>query len=106
MTITHLLLDIEGTTCPVSFVSDVLFPYARKSLPNFLIKHKEDSAIGEILKTAEQEWNADSTPESIKIRQVSKAQNFNSLDATRLYLEHLINIDRKSTALKDRKSVV
>ncbi|MGB0276563.1 MAG: acireductone synthase, partial [Synechococcus sp.] len=22
----HLLLDIEGTTCPVSFVSDVLFP--------------------------------------------------------------------------------
>ena len=101
MTITHLLLDIEGTTCPVSFVSDVLFPYARKSLPNFLKKHKEDSAIGEILKTAEQEWNADSTPESIKIRQVSKAQNFNSLDATRLYLEHLINIDRKSTALKD-----
>ena len=101
MTITHLLLDIEGTTCPVSFVSEVLFPYARKSLPNFLIKHKEDPVIGEILKTAEQEWNADSTPESIKIRRVTQMRKLNSLDAITLYLEHLINIDRKSTALKD-----
>lgn len=26
MPITHVLLDIEGTTCPVSFVAEVLFP--------------------------------------------------------------------------------
>ena len=101
MTITHLLLDIEGTTCPVSFVSKILFPYARKSLPNFLIKHKEDQAIGDILKTAEQEWNADSTSESIKLRQFTKTQNLHYLDAIRLYFEHLIDVDRKSTALKD-----
>jgi methionine salvage enolase-phosphatase E1 len=25
-----ILLDIEGTTTPISFVADVLFPYARK----------------------------------------------------------------------------
>ena len=31
-----LLLDIEGTTTPVSFVYDVLFPYARRHLDRYL----------------------------------------------------------------------
>mgnify|MGYP007000337677 CR=1 len=26
----HLLLDIEGTTCPVTFVSNILFPFAKR----------------------------------------------------------------------------
>jgi len=30
--ISHILLDIEGTTCPVSFVGQVLFPYAAERL--------------------------------------------------------------------------
>ncbi|RCI10947.1 hypothetical protein L249_5312 [Ophiocordyceps polyrhachis-furcata BCC 54312] len=34
-----LLLDIEGTVCPVSFVHDVLFPYALDSLPGHLQHH-------------------------------------------------------------------
>ncbi|KAK0646189.1 acireductone synthase-like protein [Cercophora newfieldiana] len=28
-----VLLDIEGTVCPISFVKDVLFPYALQALP-------------------------------------------------------------------------
>ena len=39
MAITHLLLDIEGTTCPVSFVAEVLFPYARRALEPYLQRH-------------------------------------------------------------------
>ncbi|KAK3179684.1 enolase-phosphatase E1 [Lecanicillium sp. MT-2017a] len=31
-----LLLDIEGTVCPISFVKDVLFPYALEALPKVL----------------------------------------------------------------------
>ncbi|KAL2134230.1 hypothetical protein VTI74DRAFT_735 [Chaetomium olivicolor] len=31
-----VLLDIEGTVCPISFVKDVLFPYALTSLPTTL----------------------------------------------------------------------
>ena len=30
MSISHVLLDIEGTTCPVSFVSEVLFPLCER----------------------------------------------------------------------------
>ncbi|KAK3357474.1 enolase-phosphatase E1 [Lasiosphaeria hispida] len=31
-----VLLDIEGTVCPISFVKDVLFPYALEALPGTL----------------------------------------------------------------------
>ncbi|KAK3692782.1 enolase-phosphatase E1 [Podospora appendiculata] len=31
-----VLLDIEGTVCPISFVKDVLFPYALEALPDTL----------------------------------------------------------------------
>lgn len=34
-----VLLDIEGTTTPISFVYDVLFPYARKALEGHVHEH-------------------------------------------------------------------
>lgn len=35
----HLLVDIEGTTTSISFVHDVLFPYARAHLRAFVTAH-------------------------------------------------------------------
>ena len=34
-----ILTDIEGTTSSISFVKDVLFPYARRELPDFVRAH-------------------------------------------------------------------
>ncbi|HVI26850.1 MAG TPA: acireductone synthase [Xanthomonadaceae bacterium] len=34
-----ILTDIEGTTSSISFVKDVLFPYARRELPRFVRAH-------------------------------------------------------------------
>lgn len=34
-----VLTDIEGTTSSISFVKDVLFPYARRALPDFVQAH-------------------------------------------------------------------
>lgn len=36
-----ILLDIEGTTTPVQFVYDVLFPYARRAMQSYLQAHWE-----------------------------------------------------------------
>jgi enolase-phosphatase E1 len=36
MPIRAILTDIEGTTSSISFVKDVLFPYARRALPKFV----------------------------------------------------------------------
>ena len=34
-----ILLDIEGTTTPIAFVTQVLFPYARQHLRSYLYRH-------------------------------------------------------------------
>lgn len=43
-----ILLDIEGTVCAVSFVYDVLFPFARRELPGFLAQAWEDPAQADL----------------------------------------------------------
>ena len=43
------LLDIEGTLSPISFVRDVLFPYAYERIPAFVADHRHDTAVADIL---------------------------------------------------------
>jgi enolase-phosphatase E1 len=50
---TAILTDIEGTTTPIAFVRDTLFPYARARLPGFLETHgKEPEVAGLLADTA------------------------------------------------------
>jgi enolase-phosphatase E1 len=44
-----ILTDIEGTTSSLSFVKDVLFPYAREKLPAFLGAHADEPAVRDLL---------------------------------------------------------
>lgn len=40
-----VLTDIEGTTSSISFVKDVLFPYAREHLPRYVREHAADPRV-------------------------------------------------------------
>ena len=40
-----MLLDIEGTTTPISFVHEVLFPYARLHLSTYLQRHFDSPEV-------------------------------------------------------------
>jgi enolase-phosphatase E1 len=40
-----ILTDIEGTTSSISFVKEVLFPYARRELPRFVREHGHDPEV-------------------------------------------------------------
>lgn len=42
---TVALLDIEGTTAPITFVHEVLFPYARARLPAWVADHPDDPDV-------------------------------------------------------------
>ena len=42
---TTILTDIEGTTSSISFVKDVLFPYARRELPRFVRERGHDPEV-------------------------------------------------------------
>jgi enolase-phosphatase E1 len=41
-----VVTDIEGTVSRISYVKDVLFPYARARLPDFLRDHGADAQVG------------------------------------------------------------
>ena len=44
-----IITDIEGTTSSISFVKDVLFPYARAHLPTFIKQHGNDATVQSLL---------------------------------------------------------
>lgn len=47
-----VLTDIEGTTSSISFVHDVLFPYARAALPAFVREHGNEPEVRQWLDRA------------------------------------------------------
>ena len=56
-----VLLDIEGTTSSISFVYDVMFPFARKHFESYLEKHWESDPVQEavsMLLQDDKDWNS------------------------------------------------
>lgn len=45
-----IVLDIEGTTTPITFVTDVLFPYARDNVRKHLVSTYESDETKEDIK--------------------------------------------------------
>lgn len=54
-----VLLDIEGTTTSISFVADVLFPYAAKHIPDFLRAHAQEKETKDACAAILNDANAD-----------------------------------------------
>jgi len=49
-----IVTDIEGTTSSISFVKDVLFPYAAQKLPEYVREHAQEAAVQEPLQLTAQ----------------------------------------------------
>ena len=54
-----IVIDIEGTTSSLSFVKDVLFPYARANLANFVRHHKGEAQVKTLLEETCKEAGTD-----------------------------------------------
>jgi enolase-phosphatase E1 len=105
--ISHLLLDIEGTTCPVDFVAGTLFPYARERLGNFLRSRGDEPSVTDLVKEVEAAWRVDPDPEARALRVHPTAKALSSQPEEVLpYLQWLIREDRKLTALKELQGLV
>ena len=52
LSVDAVVLDIEGTTTSVAFATDVLYPYARARLPNYVRQHRDEPEVGAILDEA------------------------------------------------------
>lgn len=83
-----ILLDIEGTTTPLEFVHQVLFPYARAHVHDYLARHAGDPAVRADLALLEAEHAAEAPQ--------AGAPGWNP----EAYVYWLMDQDRKSTGLK------
>ncbi len=90
MTIKAILTDIEGTTSAVSFVFDVLFPYAKQHLPAFVREHAADPEVAAQLQAVR---NDSAEPDA-------------SVDRVIEILLQWIAEDRKATPLKALQGMV
>lgn len=84
-----IVTDIEGTTSSLSFVKDILFPYARAHLPEFVRAHAQDAAVQAQLDAVRRE-----TGKSL------------DLEAAIAQLLTWIDEDRKATPLKALQGMV
>ena len=85
-----IVTDIEGTTSSISFVRDVLFPYARKRLPAFIETHGDLPEV--------QHWLHEAAREA----GLTEAARQEIIEL----LLQWIDQDRKSTALKALQGMI
>ncbi|MDE2407219.1 MAG: acireductone synthase [Xanthomonadaceae bacterium] len=85
-----ILTDIEGTTSSISFVKDVLFPYARAALPGFVREHGQQPEVRRWLDAVAIEISASACQDSVIVET----------------LQGWIDADRKHTALKALQGMV
>lgn len=99
-TITGVLLDVEGTTTPINFVHDVLFPYAHAGVRDFLDEHMTDEEVRADIASlcearAADERQGNNPPPSLRGESGEER-----LDSVVAYIHWLMDQDRKSTPLK------
>lgn len=94
-----VLLDIEGTTTPIAFVHETLFPYARSEVRSYLEKHFESVETREDLARLREEHESDIS-ENLNPPALAVGSRDAEIDFTVAYVHWLIDRDRKSTALK------
>jgi enolase-phosphatase E1 len=89
-----VLLDIEGTTTPISFVYDTLFPFAREHVGRFLRAHADDPAVREDLEALAAQAAEDAAEDDVD------PFSPDDLDAATEYVHWQMDHDRKTTSLK------
>jgi enolase-phosphatase E1 len=85
-----IVTDIEGTTSSISFVKDVLFPYARERLPAFIETHADKPEV--------QHW----------LHEAAREAGLVSASHTEVIelLQRWIDEDRKATPLKALQGMI
>lgn len=94
-----ILLDIEGTTTPIDFVYETLFPYARARMKTFLAEHFSDEQTQADIAQLCDEYNKDARQglNPPPLRDDTEEARLRSIAD---YACWLMEQDRKSTPLK------
>lgn len=95
-----ILLDIEGTTTPVEFVYEVLFPFARSHVREFIREQNQSDDLQRIISALSAEHDNENVEGDPKPPHWSESSADSRLESAIQYVYWLMDQDRKSTALK------
>jgi enolase-phosphatase E1 len=95
-----VLLDIEGTTTPMAFVHETLFPFARARMADWLRRHQAQEARDSIVRLAA-EHTAD-----CERGEAPPPWPSDTVEAAVAYAHWLMDRDRKSPALKHLQGLI
>lgn len=97
----HVLLDIEGTTTPITFVKDVLFPYAAEHVSEYLSTTWDSDVTQEDVAALHTQIEEDSKSKEVDLPKPGKLKR-SKADVPYLtqYVQWCITKDRKIGALK------
>lgn len=94
-----ILLDIEGTTTPLAFVTEVLFPYAREHVREYLSSNltapRVREEVAQLVRQLEQE-----RPKGLLTPEGEIALEADNVDSVVQYIFWLMDRDSKFTPLK------
>jgi enolase-phosphatase E1 len=99
-----MLLDIEGTTTPVDFVYQVLFPYARAHVADYLARTDDSPARRDALALLRSEFDADRAARAPHV--APDAPGGGGPAAIAQYVQQLIDRDCKTTGLKALQGLI
>lgn len=85
-----VVTDIEGTTSSISFVKEVLFPYAAAHMASFLREH----------------WDEPAVQEQVRALAADTGENVATADHADRILQQWIREDRKATPLKALQGMI
>lgn len=88
-----ILLDIEGTTTPIDFVHETLFPFAKEKIGEYVAENLD--AISLEIELLKKEYKKDFSDQIY-----GRSFRQDAPETIVEYLKFLIEIDRKSTVLK------
>ncbi|HKC64728.1 MAG TPA: acireductone synthase [Pyrinomonadaceae bacterium] len=97
--IRSVLLDIEGTTTPIAFVHEVLFPYARSRVREYLETHFSSAETRADLAKLREEHACD-LKQALQPPPLIDGQREVEINSIVAYVNWLIDRDSKSTGLK------
>ncbi|KAI4895178.1 hypothetical protein NFI96_023706 [Prochilodus magdalenae] len=102
--ISVFLLDIEGTTTPITFVKDVLFPYIREHLEDYLHAHWEEDECKQDVHLLKKQVEEDLKQNRVcPVHTVDQTAHTDEEKAIREAVDNVLwqmAADRKTTALK------
>ena len=100
-----ILLDIEGTTTPIDFVTKVLFPYASRKLESFLRRKIDDPGIRSCLE-AFREQRAQDVKAGLDVPAWPQDSAESEIAGATAYGRWLMSRDSKLAALKTLQGMI